>query len=293
MSVAAVDLGKTGCRVRVGTASAAGVGFPGLADADGVGQALAAVAAAFDRLPDDVREGVTAIGVGAAGAEAARSGAAALATALAGRLCVPAAVASDAVTAHAGAFAGSPGTIVIVGTGTVLITLRDGALVRVDGWGPWLGDEGSGRWIGQEGLRAVLAAHDGRGPRTTLSEHARAVAGPPSALPAWVSGSGAPARQLARFAPSVLSEAGDGDPIAQDIVARAARAVAHACTATTGPYCLLGGIAGAPAFRSPVTALLTAQGAELVDPRGDACDGAEFIARRRGSAYEGSVERHD
>ncbi|MFD4959611.1 N-acetylglucosamine kinase [Microbacterium sp. NPDC058389] len=294
MSIVAVDLGKTGCRIRAtsgaATVSAHGAGVPGLADSDGDVRAFDAIVTTLGGL--DLPTPVASIGVGAAGAEAAPAAARALADRVAQHLDAPTAVTTDAVTAHAGAFEGMPGTMVIVGTGTVLLTLdRAGTLSQVDGWGPWLGDEGSGRAIGQEGLRAVLAAHDGRGPATALTAAALDLHAPLSTLPRWVADTAAPARQLARFAPRVLQAAAAGDPVARDIVERAVDAVLQACVAASGPYCLLGGIAGSEVFGGALRARLRERGLEVVEPRGDALDGAEYIARTPASPYEGSVVR--
>jgi N-acetylglucosamine kinase-like BadF-type ATPase len=310
MSIVAVDLGKTGCRIRATsgatTVSAHGAGVPGLADSDGDARAFDAIVATLGEL--DLPTPVASIGVGAAGAEAAPAAARALADRVSERLEAPTAVTTDAVTAHAGAFEGMPGTMVIVGTGTVLLTL-DGAgiLSQTDGWGPWLGDEGSGRAIGQEGLRAVLAAHDGRGPATALTAAALELHTPLSTLPRWVADTAAPARQLARFAPRVLLAAAAGDAVARDIVDRAVDAVLQACVtagasrsgsasadgalAGAGPYCLLGGIAGSEVFGGALRARLRERGLAVVEPRGDALDGAEYIARTPASPYEGSVVR--
>jgi N-acetylglucosamine kinase-like BadF-type ATPase len=297
VSIVAVDLGKTGCRVRAtsGTtvSSAAGAGVPGLADSDGDARAFAAIVAALGDLPAGVRANVSSMGVGAAGAEAAPAAAQALAARVAAHVDAPVAVTSDAVTAHAGAFAGAPGTIVIVGTGTVLLTLDDaGVLSQVDGWGPWLGDEGSGRAIGQEGLRAVLAAHDGRGPATALSAAALQLHAPLSTLPRWVAETAAPARQLARFAPFVLDAAAAGDAVARGIVDRAVEAVVQACAAASGPYCLMGGVAGSGMFGDALRARLDERGLVVAEPLGDALAGAEYIARTPGSPYERNVVRH-
>jgi len=294
VSIVAVDLGKTGCRIRATsgatTVSAHGAGVPGLADSAGDARALEAIVATLGEL--ELPTPIASIGVGAAGAEAAPAAAQALAERVAALLDAPTAVTTDAVTAHAGAFEGMPGTMVIVGTGTVLLTLDGrGTLSQVDGWGPWLGDEGSGRAIGQEGLRAVLAAHDGRGPATALTAAALELHAPLSTLPRWVADTAAPARQLARFAPRVLQAAAAGDAVARDIVDRAVDAVLQTCVAASGPYCLLGGIAGSDVFGGALRARLRERGLAVVEPRGDALDGAEYIARTPASPYEGSVVR--
>jgi N-acetylglucosamine kinase-like BadF-type ATPase len=275
VSIVAVDLGKTGCRIRAtsgtSTFSAHGAGVPGLADSDGDARAFDAIVSTLRELPREFQSGVGSMGVGAAGAEAAPAAARSLAERVAAYVEAPVAVTTDAVTAHAGAFEGTPGTIVIVGTGTVLLTLDGtGTLSQVDGWGPWLGDEGSGRAIGQEGLRAALAAHDGRGPATALTSAA-----------------------LELHTPKVLEAAASGDPVARDIVDRAVESVVNACAAAlSGPYCLAGGIARSQVFGEALRARLRERGLAVVEPRGDALAGAEHIARTPASAYEGSVVRH-
>ena len=291
MSVLAIDLGKTNCRVTIGDHGAVGPGFPGLADSDGVARALSVVRAAAALIEGEARPEVTAVGAGVAGVEAAPRQAQELADALAAEFEVPVALAGDAVSAHAGAFRGARGTIVVVGTGTVLITSDGAGSVRqVDGWGPWLGDEGSGRWIGQEGLRAVLAAADGRGSATTLTAAAEALHRPLSEMPWWISATGSPARRLASFAPAVLAAAAAGDEVARTIVERATDAVVAACRATTGPYCLVGGVVDDPQMRRRVEDALVAGGAETRPPLGDALSGARYLAESA-DAYARSVIR--
>jgi len=80
-------------------------------------------------------------------------------------------VTSDAELAIQGAFDGSPGIVVIVGTGSIAIgKTSNGNFVRCGGWGIELDDEGSGAWIGREGITAIFRAIDGRGKKTVLTE---------------------------------------------------------------------------------------------------------------------------
>ncbi len=54
----------------------------------------------------------------------------------------------DAPIAHAGAFGGGPGVVVIAGTGSVAYAVaRDGQTRTSGGWGYLFGDEGSAFWI--------------------------------------------------------------------------------------------------------------------------------------------------
>lgn len=80
-------------------------------------------------------------------------------------------VTSDAELAIHGAFEGSPGIVLIVGTGSIAIAKTEsGKYVRAGGWGIELDDEGSGAWIGREGITAIFRALDGRGKKTILTQ---------------------------------------------------------------------------------------------------------------------------
>ncbi|BBX48078.1 hypothetical protein GCM10009641_08780 [Mycobacterium cookii] len=255
--ILAVDLGKTSCRAAAAGRRAEGAGAPGLATADGVQAAEAAILSVAREFGP-----VDEVIVGAAGALAAPDAARALGHALLRSLRAErVAVTSDAVIAHAGALNGEPGVVLIAGTGVVALAIdADGALRTADGWGPWLGDEGSGAWIGAAGLRAALRAHDGRGPSTTLLDAARARFGPPTTWPAQLTNAAA----LASFAPDVL--AAEGDTAARAIVSAAAEALAATARAVgDGPVAVVGGLAGSNALREQL---------DLVPAAGDALDGA-------------------
>ena len=62
MSIVAVDLGKTGCRIRATAEgaefSAHGAGVPGLADNDGDARAFAAIVATLSELPLELRSSI-------------------------------------------------------------------------------------------------------------------------------------------------------------------------------------------------------------------------------------------
>jgi N-acetylglucosamine kinase-like BadF-type ATPase len=79
-------------------------------------------------------------------------------------------VVNDALVALEAGAPGTPGVVVISGTGSISYG-RNAQLqgARAGGWGHVLGDEGSGFWIGRAALRAVLREADHRGPRTALT----------------------------------------------------------------------------------------------------------------------------
>ncbi|WP_158253005.1 N-acetylglucosamine kinase [Cryobacterium sp. Y62] len=286
----AVDLGKTSCRVRVSTGSVVvsafdGAGAPGLADDDGVDLAFRAILGAVAGLGAGLGAGLAGIsqfGVGAAGVEAAPEAARRLLWLVRERFGVPVAMISDGLAAHLGAFDGGPGTVLIAGTGAVVFSVDAQGVRQVDGNGPWLGDDGSGRWIGQQGLRAVLRAHDGRGPATLLTGEAARLAGSVEALPGWVSAAGTPARTLASFAPVVLNFASAGDAVAMAIVEEACQLLAASCAAAGSlSVCAVGGLTAHPYFLERLASGLT-----LVPPLGDALSGAALIAGRRDLLHE-------
>ncbi|QNA92134.1 BadF/BadG/BcrA/BcrD ATPase family protein [Microbacterium sp. Se63.02b] len=187
-STASVDLGKSRCRVVIHDATRierSGGGAPGLAAAGGVAAAVDAIVS----LLDDAK-GLDLIGVGAAGAWLAPDAAQDLARRLAAATGARIAVASDVVTAHAGALHGGSGVLLIAGTGAAALGIDDDGARLVDGWGPELGDFGSGSWLGREALRALLRADDGLAPRTALADALAAPVGTASDVQAWLAQSG-------------------------------------------------------------------------------------------------------
>ncbi|AVL96508.1 BadF/BadG/BcrA/BcrD ATPase family protein [Microbacterium paraoxydans] len=291
-TIATVDLGKSRCRLVVHGAAAgerSGLGAPGLAAAGGVEAALTAILP----LLDDV-ERIDTLGVGAAGAWFAPEAAAELAAALAARTGARVAVASDVVTAHAGALDGAAGVLLIAGTGAVALGVDPSGARLVDGWGPELGDFGSGSWLGREALRAVLRAHDGLAAPTALTAALAAPVGPPSAVQAWLAADGALARRLATLAPLVLAAAADDDPVAGGIVDEAVRLLAATTAAAAGATAVVvlhGGLTDHDGFRAALTRALETSGHRVVPARGGAMDGALLLTRRLDLPHERFVHR--
>ncbi|WKU48096.1 BadF/BadG/BcrA/BcrD ATPase family protein [Streptomyces sp. VNUA116] len=183
------------------------------------------------------------------------------------------ALASDAVTAYAGALGQRPGAVVAAGTGLIAVgtdLTAEGGWRRADGWGHLLGDCGSGAWIGRAGLEAAMRAYDGRaGGSPALLERLREVFGPPPELPAALYPRADRPAVLASFAPEV-SRCAPGDPVAADILRRAARHIAEAAAAVCP--------APGPGPGRGATPAATGRQAGLADPAdevygaGGACD---------------------
>ena len=143
-------------------------------------------------------------------------------------------VENDGVTALYGAHAGRPGAIVISGTGTLGLGLRqDGHLVRVGGWGWLVGDEGSAVAIGRGGLRAALAAFDGAGPPTALEASVRGHFGVDRMhdVKRQVYATAFGARGFAALATIVAAGALRGDTVAREIIRQAGRDLAQTTAA--------------------------------------------------------------
>ncbi|OLF08632.1 N-acetylglucosamine kinase [Actinophytocola xanthii] len=148
-------------------------------------------------------------------------------------------VVSDTEVAFASATAEPNGTIVLGGTGAAAARIVDHRQERwVDGWGWLLGDEGSGYWIGREAVRCALRtlqAGEAPGPlaQAVLTEALPTSSGlDKRTINRLITAVNAePPIRLARFA-SMVSTLAETDPLAGEIVARAAEHLAaHALTA--------------------------------------------------------------
>ncbi|MFD4317257.1 N-acetylglucosamine kinase [Streptomyces sp. NPDC058548] len=196
------------------------------------------------------------------------------------------ALAADAVTAYAGALGQRPGAVVAGGTGMIALGTDLTSWRRADGWGHLLGDCGSGAWIGRAGLEAAMRAYDGRrGGSAPLLARAEKLFGPAAGLPGALYPRTDRPAVLASFAPEVGLCAAE-DPVAADILARAARHIAEAaeaaCPAGAGALvALTGGLfkMGDPLL-VPLRAALgeLVPQAEAVAPAGDPLAGAVALA---------------
>jgi N-acetylglucosamine kinase-like BadF-type ATPase len=135
-------------------------------------------------------------------------------------------VVSDAeILLMAGAPSG-PALVLICGTGSIVYGRTvTGELIRAGGWGYLFGDEGSGYAIGIAALRAVMQAHDGRGPETLLSELVLERYGlhtPPELVHA-IYGAESPRSEVATLADLVEQAASRGDSAAIAILETSAR----------------------------------------------------------------------
>lgn len=71
-------------------------------------------------------------------------------------------VESDVRIAIEGALDGHDGIVVIAGTGSIALSLKNNKLTRCGGWGYQLGDEGSAYWIAKKMFNIFCKEIDGR-----------------------------------------------------------------------------------------------------------------------------------
>lgn len=154
-------------------------------------------------------------------------------------------VTSDAHTACVGAHGGKDGVVIIIGTGTVGLKCENGIVSKVGGWGFPHDDVGGGAWLGLEAMRLTLQALDGRLPMSGLanivyqhfkSNHEEMVV--------WANA--ANSTRFAELAPCVIAACKNNDPVATNLLERAAREIerlAQAILVDGLPCTLVGGIA--------------------------------------------------
>jgi glucosamine kinase len=202
----------------------------------------------------------------------------------------------DYAIALEGATGGSLGVLVIAGTGSIACGRdREGRLMRAGGWGYLLGDEGSGFWIGREALRAALAAKEGWGEPTLLTEMLAQALGTADAGE-WLSAlyrSQNPQSLLAQLAPLVAEAAERGDIPATRILTDAAHHMAglvihvatHLHLPEDFPICTVGGVWKSGGmflhrFREQLVTYLPAWRGEIKPPLYSPVEGALLLAQR-------------
>ncbi|MCD5408615.1 hypothetical protein LR090_05285 [Candidatus Bipolaricaulota bacterium] len=141
-------------------------------------------------------------------------------------------VTGDMQIALAGAAWGQPGVLVYAGTGANTYgTDETGREVWVGGWGYLIDDEGGGYDIGRQALKQAFRALDGRSIPTLLQEKLQRHFGCSSMaelLERVYQDDGLSRPEVAALARLVHQAAQEGDTVAQDILARAGRALAQA-----------------------------------------------------------------
>jgi len=167
----------------------------------------------------------------------------------------------DLRIALAGALGGSPGIVIISGTGSAAYgRTTDGRAWQAGGWGWLLGDPGSGYWLGQQALKTASCEIDGRGKPTSLTPAIANRLGLASILEIkekLYRNNQEAIQMIAALAPVVIAEAENGDEAAGEIIrkgcselARMALAAARKLDWETDPVSIsaIGGVARSGRF---------------------------------------------
>jgi glucosamine kinase len=185
---------------------------------------------------------------------------------------------TDAYTAWLGAFRGADGAILILGTGSAGLAIIGGRRLNVGGWGADIADEGSGMAIGRLAIRKSLWALEGMAPLTPLAEDILATFdGSPQKAVIWA-GTATPG-DFGSFAPRVFAHAAKGDDLAVGILRQAADDAAmlirRLLELGAPKVAMIGSI-----FPRLLPWLPEDVKPPLVEPAGDALDGAILMAER-------------
>lgn len=183
---------------------------------------------------------------------------------------------TDVEIACAGAHAGAPGAVFIIGTGSQGAAWDGADFTLLGGWGFALSDAGSGAILGQRALRLALLAHEDIVPASALTQRIMAnYQHSPEQLLIW-SKQATPA-DWGRVVPEVFAAAQQGDAhgiaLVQQSAADIVQMVQPLLARSHGKLALMGGLA------EPIQAWLPADiAALLVPPQGDALSGAIRLA---------------
>lgn len=190
---------------------------------------------------------------------------------------------SDAHTACLGAHNGKPGAIIIIGTGVVGFQIEEDQQTKVGGWGFPHDDEGGGAWLGLEAVKLTLQAVDGRLPTSGVAQAVLAhFENDFIRLVHWANQANSTA--FAELAPLVIQQFQQEEPVAIELIQRAAQAVnrisdglelARSAHDTELPCSLIGGLAP---FIAPF--LDTQLRSRLVPCQGSPDKGAMLLIRK-------------
>ena len=203
---------------------------------------------------------------------------------------VPLFVVEDTQAALAAAHGGGDGIIVIAGTGSNCLGIKDGEYASAGGWGSLFGDEGSAYMVAVEGLRAAAKSADGRIAQTRILAGVLAAAqvNAPRDLVALIHESDR--TRIAQLSRVVFDAAEAGDVAAMRIVdeqarelALAAETVARRLGMSAPRIGLVGGCFNNPGY---VAAFKTHLRSRVHDARvapvtREPCEGAAILAKER------------
>ena len=190
--------------------------------------------------------------------------------------CAALQVVSDVEIACAGAHAGQPGAVFIIGTGSQGAAWDGARFTLLGGWGFALSDQGSGAELGRRALRLALLAHEALVEPSALTHQLMALFDhSPETMLLWTR-TATPA-DWARVVPQIFAAAEAGDAHARHLLRQTAEdigmMVRRLTALSSGGVALMGGLA-TPIYRWLAADIQT----RLVTPLGDALSGAITLA---------------
>jgi len=187
---------------------------------------------------------------------------------------------SDAHAACLGAFSGNNGALLIFGTGSCGLNYHDGQFDVIGGWGFPVSDQGSGARIGLSALEASLAALDGIGPASGLTDEINHIFSNDASQYVLFQNRQPLPREYGVYAPLVFKHGANGDAVAVQILTEQAQWATRYldCLLAKGAHkiALTGGVSQALKAYLPDSYL-----SYLCDAEGDAMDGAIFMAQQK------------
>ena len=280
--VLSVDLGQSGCRIRMGDIS--------LKTSRGklAGEyPLVALRSIFESIEKLSAEVVSLSCTGFSGLVTDPAPFAALCNEFFGAR--KTAVMDDGLAGLFGALRGANGIVLSIGGGVVSVGGRNGDFAHRDGLGSTFGDEGSGFWLGKSAITRALAARQGR---ESDMEILSAMRSQVAAFDLLESKNGSDAATLAiTSAHAVLDAADSGIVTAIKIREEGARLLAQTVIATwlgvggsvheQPEIAIQGGLAGNTSYVQLVRSFICEKlpHAIFVTARGDNLDGAQWIAQ--------------
>lgn len=129
-------------------------------------------------------------------------------------------VGSDAQNAVSASLGKNDGITVIMGTGAVAFSQKDGTLFRTGGFGYLFNDEGSGFAIGKDVIIAALKHESGYGTPSALTSLVKEKCGRVSVLESISDFYRGGKRTVAEYAPLAFEAYRSGDAVAEEIIYR-------------------------------------------------------------------------
>src|SRR4051812_33674045 len=136
-------------------------------------------------------------------------------------------VVGDMTIALEAGFGGSPGVIVIAGTGSIAYGRNQrGDTARAGGWGPTVSDEGPGEWVGRQAIAQAMRSYD-EGASTQLIAEILEIWRVATRDEIAARANASPPPEFAQLFPAVLKSAAAHDSLSKEILTSAGMELAR------------------------------------------------------------------